>query len=199
MRKSIEDYIKKCDACQRRKEDREFVAPHGQVEEPAAPFEVTSMDITGPYMLTPRKNKYLLTFIDHFTRYVEAIPIPDQTAETCARVYATQIVTRHGSGSKLITDQGRAFMSSFFHETCKILGICKVNTTSYQPESTGIVERFHRMLHTRLLHYIKAANTNWDVLVPFLWPIEPHPIRPPSTVRFTSYTAEKCHYQLVMT
>jgi transposase InsO family protein len=83
------------------------------------------MDITGPYMLTPRKNKYLLTFIDHFTRYVEAIPIPDRTAETCARVYATQIVTRHGLGSKLITDQGRAFMSSFFHETCKILGIRK--------------------------------------------------------------------------
>jgi hypothetical protein len=38
MQKSIEDYIKKCDTCQRRKEDREFVAPLGQVEEPAAPF-----------------------------------------------------------------------------------------------------------------------------------------------------------------
>ena len=125
MRKSKEDYIKKCDACQRRKKDHEFVAPIGQEEEPADPFEVTFMDLTGPYMLTPRKNKYLLTFIDQFTWYVEAIPIPDQTAETWPRVYATQIVTRHGSGSKLITDQGRAFMSSFFHETCKLLGIRK--------------------------------------------------------------------------
>jgi hypothetical protein len=125
MWKSIEDYIKKCDACQRRKEDREFVAPLGQVEDPVAPFEMTSMDITGPYMLTPRKNNYLLTFIDHFTRYVEAIPIPDQTAETCARVYATQIVTMHGSGSKLITDQGRDSCPHFSMKLVKFWGSAK--------------------------------------------------------------------------
>jgi hypothetical protein len=75
------------------------------------------MDFTGPYLKTPRGNKYLLTFICHLTKYVEAFPIPDQTAEVCARVYATQIITRHDSGSKLITDQGRALLSSFFQET----------------------------------------------------------------------------------
>jgi len=47
------------------------------------------MDVTGPNLLTPRKNKDLLTFIDHFTKYVEAFAIADQTAETCARVYAS--------------------------------------------------------------------------------------------------------------
>ena len=90
------------------------LAPLGDVEQPTAPFQITAMDVTGPYRLTSRKNKYLLTFIDYFTRYAEAFPIPDQTAETCARIYVTQIVTRHGTGSKLITDQGRAFMSTFF-------------------------------------------------------------------------------------
>jgi len=125
------------------------------------------MDITGPHVLTPRKNKYLLTFIDHFTKYVEAIPISDQSAETCARVYASQIDTRHGTGLKLITDQGRAFMSTFFQEACKILGIHKVNTTSYHPSSNGTIERLHRTLHTGLSHFVNSANNNWDVLVPF--------------------------------
>ena len=106
---------------------KEFVAPLGKTEEPSSPFEVTSMDIMGPYLVTPRKNKYLLTFIDHFSKWVEAYPIPDITAETCVRVYS-QILTRHGAGSTLITDQGRSFMSAFFKETCKILGIRKVNT-----------------------------------------------------------------------
>jgi len=50
------------------------------------------MDITGPYPLTPWKNRYLLMFIDNFTKYMEAFPIEDQTAETCARVYTFQIV-----------------------------------------------------------------------------------------------------------
>ena len=72
------------------------------------------MDITGPYRTTPRGNKYLLTFIDHISKYVEEFPIEDQTAETCARVNATQIVSQYGTGAQLITDQGPAFMSSFF-------------------------------------------------------------------------------------
>jgi len=113
------------------------------------------------------KNKYLLTFIDHFTRYAEAFPIPDQTAETCARIYATQIVTRHGTGSKLIRDQGRAFVSTFFSETCKILGIRKIHTTSYHPMFNGLLERWHRSLYTGLSHYINASHTNWGVVVSF--------------------------------
>jgi len=166
MRRSIVDYIRKCDQCQRRKEDREYIAPLGDVEQPTAPFQITAMDVTGPYRLTSRKNKYLLTFIDHFTQYAEAFPIPDQTAKTFVRIYATQIVTRHGTGSKLITDQGRAFMSTFFSETCKILGIRKIHTTSYHPMSNGLLERWHRSLHTGLSHYINASHTNWDVAVP---------------------------------
>jgi len=113
MRKSIEDYVRKCDSCQRRKEDRQFTAPLGSPEVPERPFQITSMDITGPYPLTPRQNKYLLTFVDHFSKYAEAFPIPDQSAEVCARVYTREIVARHGTGSVLVTDQGSAFMSSF--------------------------------------------------------------------------------------
>ena len=112
MRRSVKEDIQKCDPCQKRKEDREFRTPLAEVEMPTTPFEVTSMDITGPYPVTPRGNKYL-TFIDHFTKYIEAYPLKDQTAESCARIYATQSVTRHGSGSKLIT--GRVeHLSSFF-------------------------------------------------------------------------------------
>jgi hypothetical protein len=58
MRRSVEEYIQKCDLCQKRKEDREFRAPLAEVEMPTTPFEVTSMDITGPCPVTPRGNKY---------------------------------------------------------------------------------------------------------------------------------------------
>jgi cleavage and polyadenylation specificity factor subunit 1 len=111
-----------------RKDKHEFRVPLGAVEDPSEPFQFTSMDITGPYCVTPRKNRYLLTFIDHFTKYVEAFPITDVLAETCARIYATQIIARHGSESTLITDQGRSFTSAFFKETCRILKVKKVRT-----------------------------------------------------------------------
>jgi transposase InsO family protein len=157
MRRSIVDYIRKCDHCQRRKEDREYIAPLGDVEQLTAPFQIPAMDVTGPYMLTSRKNKYLLTFIDHFTRYAKAFPIPDQTAETCAMIYATQIVKRHGTGSKLVTDQGRAFMFTFFSETCKILGNRKIHTTSYHPMSNGPLERCTQVYRIISMHHTQTG------------------------------------------
>ena len=98
MRETIEQYIRKCLPCQRRKENREMIAPLGEVEEPKIPFEVSSMDITGPYPTTLRRKKYVLTFIVHLRKYVEAFHIPDHMSETCARVYSSQIAQRHGEG-----------------------------------------------------------------------------------------------------
>ena len=97
MRQDVEDYVGMCDSCQRRKQEYEYRAPLGEVREPTYPFEITSMDICGPYLLTPRKNRFLLTFIDQFSKYAEAILIPDTTAEVCARAYATHVIARHGT------------------------------------------------------------------------------------------------------
>jgi hypothetical protein len=119
MRKSLEDYAKECNSCQRQKENRESMAPLGDFGSPVAPFEITSMDITESYPLSPRKNRYLLTFVDHFSKYAEIFPIQDQSELTCARVYASQIITRDGSGSKLITDQGSAL---YLHSSMKHVG-----------------------------------------------------------------------------
>ena len=57
MHNSIKDYVKVCDVCQRRKEERQIVAPLGDVYQPSVPIDVISKDITGPYVLTPQKNK----------------------------------------------------------------------------------------------------------------------------------------------
>jgi len=77
--------------------------------------------------VTPGKKKQI--FGDHRSFHnVESFPIPDVSAEICARVYATQIIARHGSGYTLITDQGRSFTSEFFQETRKILKVRKVST-----------------------------------------------------------------------
>ena len=167
MRLDVENYVRECDECHRRKQGREYTAPLGEVRQPTYPFEITSMDICGPYQLTPRKNKYHLTFIDHFTKYSEAIPIQDMTAETCARAYATHVIAGHGTSSVLVTAQGQSFTSVFFKEACKILGIKQVNTSAYHPQANGTIEWYHKTMNKGFSHNVNASSTNWDTLVPF--------------------------------
>ena len=51
------------------------MAPLGDVQEPTAPFREISIEVTGTYILTPRGNKYLLSFIKYFTKYAKAFEI----------------------------------------------------------------------------------------------------------------------------
>jgi len=102
----------------------------------------------------------LLTFIDHLTKCVDAFPIPEVSAETCARVYATQIIARHGGGFTLIKDERMSFTSAFSQETRKILRVRKVRTSAYHAMSNGMVERFHTVLYDSTVHYIDSIGTN---------------------------------------
>jgi transposase InsO family protein len=165
--RNIDKYVQECDECHRRRQRKEFKAPLEEVKEPTYPFEITSMDICGPYPLTPRKIKFLLTFICHLTKYVEVVPIPDMSVETWARAYATQLIARHGTGIDLVTDQGRSFTSVFFKETCRILGISKLQASSYHRSSNGRIERFHKSMNQGLSHYVNSSGNNCDALVPF--------------------------------
>jgi hypothetical protein len=91
MDRDIEEYVRRCDSCAKFKAGRQAKAPLGELPETSFPFEMTSIDICGPYPETTRGNRYLLTYIDHFTRYPEAIPIPRQDASTVARALVTDL------------------------------------------------------------------------------------------------------------
>jgi hypothetical protein len=167
MRKDVEEYVRNCIECQHVKPRHDFKAPMGGMAKPAGAFDTVGMDILGPLPLTANKNRYLLVFIDHLTLYPEAIPLESQTAESCARAYATHIVARHGATKNLISDRGANFTSAFFRETCKILGVKQMFTTAYNPMGNSKTERLNRSLCEGLTHFVNACANNWDVLTPF--------------------------------
>ena len=168
MKKEIEDYVKRCKSCQmnkilrpRRKVLMEITTTASQ------PFEKCCLDIVGPLTETQTGNKYLLTFQDELSKFLVAIPIRKQDAETVAREFVTHIILKMGTPKTILTDQGSNFLSEIFKNVCKMLKIKKLQTTSFHPESNGSLERSHRVLKEYLRHYIREDQLNWDEWVPY--------------------------------
>ncbi len=98
----VRKYIRKCDACARRKTGNRVSAPLGDQLEAKEFLDVVSLDIVGPLPATERGNKYILTFVDHFTRFCEAVPIVRQDTEAIARGIVTRIITQLGVPKKVV-------------------------------------------------------------------------------------------------
>ena len=145
MNKDIRDWTRVCTACQRSKIIRHVQSPPGALPVPSCRFEMVHVDIVGP--LPPsRGHRFLLTCIDRFSRWVEAIPMQDSTAETTLRSFLTSWVSRFGAPQNIITDRGVQFESTLWREAMTVLGTKRSRTTAYHPQSNGLIERVHRRL-----------------------------------------------------
>ena len=113
------------------------------------------------------------------------MPITQQDADTVARTFVEKVILTSGTSGILQTDQGANFMSVVFRNTCRILGIKKIQSTAFYPEAQGSIERSHRVLAKYLRHYVKEDQTNWDQWVPFATYV--YNTTEHTTTRFTPY------------
>ena len=87
-------------------------------------------------------NQYGVVLVDYLTKWPEVFATSDQTALTIAKLFVEQIVCHHRVPAQL-SDRGAAFLSHLLTEICKLLGVEKLNTTAYHPQTDGLVERFN--------------------------------------------------------
>jgi transposase InsO family protein len=92
---------------------------------------------------------YLHTVLDDHSRvaYVEAHD--DETAATAAAVLRRAVAwfaERGVTVRRVLTDNGSAYKSRLWRDTCAELGITPKKTRPYRPQTNGKIERFHRTL-----------------------------------------------------
>ena len=95
---------------------------------------------------TVRGNNWILVLTGHFTRWADALAIPDASAPSVARALDQQVFCYFGLPEQIHSDQGAQFQSQLMSNVCKILGVNQSRTTPYHPQGNGVVERNNRML-----------------------------------------------------
>ena len=112
--------------------------------------------------LTKSGNRFILVITDTFTKWTEAIVIPNQDSQTVTKVFVENFVCKFGTPLQLHSDQGRNFESDIFKQMFIYLGIDKTRTISFRPQSNRCVERFNRTLSAMLTMYCEKKQDTWD-------------------------------------
>ena len=113
-----------------------------------------------------QNNKYLLVIQDYFTKWAEAIPLFDQTANQITRELI-HVFTRFGLPTILHSDQGANFACTILHQTLDAFGVRKTRTTANHPQGDRMVERFNRTLLQMLRSYT-SQRSDWEQHLPLV-------------------------------
>ena len=158
----VRNYVVCCNTCASDKRPNKTPrAPMGHIQA-GAPWDVLAIDFTGSFPVTNRGNRYIMVATDHFSKYVEVIPVPNQTAEECANRLVNDVIARWGTPLSIHTDQGGTFESKVFKELCHKLEIRKTRTSARNPRANGQVERFNRTLMQMVRAYLTGEQDDWD-------------------------------------
>ena len=155
-----------CLPCQRGKVTSQPTAPVQPIPIPARRFSHIHVDLVGPLSPTATGTRHVLTILDRTTRWVEVIPLSSTTAVACADALISGWIACFGVPEVITSDRGAQFTSDVWHVLCSRLNITHSTTTSYHPQSNGMVERFHRQLKDSLR--ARLAGTDWLSHLPWV-------------------------------
>ena len=154
--------MKSCARCNRsKKANRKAKCPMTRYHA-GVPMERVHLDFLGPLPESTSDNTNVLVMVDPFTKWVECIALPSQTADVTARAAVNAFFARLGYPFNIFTDQGRNFQSRLFKSICEILQIHKSRTMPYRPSANGQVERFNRTHMDAVRCFVDKSQDNWD-------------------------------------
>ena len=158
----VKKHCRECAECQKFKLPQPTRAPLTSMPI-GKPWQMVAVDIlTVP--VSTNGNKCILVIQDYFTKWADAIPLPNQSASTITSALL-KLFSQMGMPDIIHSDQGRNFESALLKQSLDAFGISKSHTTAYHPEGDGMVERFNRSLLQLLRTYVDTES-DWEKHLP---------------------------------
>ena len=146
MQREAQEYVKKCDQCQRFTPN--IHQPKGILNPLSSPwsFAQWGLEIIGPFPRAVGNKRYLLVSRDYFTKWVEVEPLANIRDVDATRFLWKNIVTWFGVPHALILDNGLQFDSKTFRSYCGELGITNRYSTPAYPQGNGQTKAVNKVI-----------------------------------------------------
>ena len=145
MNKDIWKYITNCTLCHREKA-RIQNYPLQMMEIPDRPLDKIAIDLVTECETSTSGNKHILTIIDHLTGWPETFPILDKSVDTIVSTFISKYLPGHMCPRYIFSDNGTEYKNSLMDHVLKQLGIDRIFSVPYHPQSNGKLEVFHKYL-----------------------------------------------------
>ena len=170
MTRDLRNHIKKCSHC-RKYEAAPPVVPMKPLT-CSAPGELLHVDFTSIEETVPLKEEpvicNVLVLQDHFSKYVVAYVVKDQTACTAAKTLRNGYFGLFGAPVYLISDQGKAFTGHIITHLCELYGLQKLKTSPYHAQANGQVEHMNQTIICMISKLEEDRKACWSKHLPEL-------------------------------
>eukprot|EP00794_Sanderia_malayensis_P017141 gene17141-18861_t len=143
--------------------------PQGYNKAPLRPiesserFQLVCYDRAGTFIpASDNGNTYTLILVDHFTKWLEVIPLKDTCAPTIALAIHNQWICRYGLMQRLHSDGAPNVDGCIMHEVCNILGIGKSKLSHLHPQGDGLSEAMVKQVKACIQKQVDIHGRNWD-------------------------------------
>ena len=95
--------------------------PKGPINSPG-PWDTVSIDMVGPLPVDGRGNRFIVTMMDVYSRYLIAAPVRNHKASTVSRCLYESVVAYFGAPRSILSDRGTEFTSMVWESLNALLG-----------------------------------------------------------------------------
>ena len=166
MKKDSETRVKACPDCLAKIQRVKVRDATHQPRKTGYVGELLFVDLIGPMPTTRDQHKYVLTMEDAYSRYVMAVPIRNKEASTVTKHLMDRYVSIFGTPTAIHSDQGKEFTAAVFTDLMDKLQVRRTTTPTYNPQSNGNLERFHRTLNSIIRVFCDREDTEWEQYLP---------------------------------
>ena len=170
MTRDLRNRIKKCSHC-RKYEAAPPVAPMKPLA-CSGPGELLHVDFTSIEEMVPLKEDpvicNVLVLQDHFSKYVVAYVVKDQTARTAVETLRIGYFGLFGAPAYLVSDQWKAFTGHVITHFCELYGVQKLRTSPYHAQTNGQVECMNQMIISMIGKLEEDRKACWSEHLPEL-------------------------------